>query len=126
MTAAKASAADKALAERARLARNYNAAKRREFNELCAMPVHGPLLYKFNATLDHFDIEDADRMIAYVQQRNRAWLRSAPDEIRRAALHLISERIIKIRERAGLPALDDPMPGEDDDVFRLCRKELGL
>lgn len=117
-------AAEKALKDRDRLWRNYRAAKKREYEELFAIPVHGPLLRKFNSTLGHFGIEDADRMVEYVQQRSRAWLRAAPDEIKRAASELIADRCIRIREKAGLAPLDDPLGDEPDDVWRLCRKAI--
>jgi hypothetical protein len=116
--------AERRLADRDRQWRLYRADKRRQYEELFAVPVHGPLLRKFNSTLGHFGIEDADRMVEYVRERTRAWLRAAPEDIRCAALEMIGHRIVRIRQRAGLAEFDDALPGEEDDVFRLCRKEL--
>lgn len=121
-----ASPVEKAIADRDRLYRNYRSAKKRQYEELFALPVHGTLLRKFNSTLGHFGIDDADRMVAYVRERNRAWLRAAPEDIRFAALEMIDHRCQRIRQRAGLVPFDDALPGEDDDVFRLCKRELGL
>lgn len=117
-------AAEKAVQDRDRLYRNYVRQKKADYEELFGTPVHGPLLRKFNSTLGHFGIEDAERLIAYVRERNRAWLRAAPEDIRFAALQMVSYRIMRIRQRAGLAPFDDVLPGQDDDVWQLCRREL--
>ncbi len=123
MNAAQQSATDKALADRDKLLRHANAAKRQRYEELF---VREPMLRKFQATLNHFDIGDADRMVAYVVKSNSAWLRNTDDSIRYTALEMISHRIQRMRVRTGLPVFDDPLPGEADDVFQLCKKALGL
>lgn len=124
MSAVPQTAAEKALAERDRIARLANAAKRRELARLYADDQWGERLRKFGATLNHFGIEHSDEMIAYVGREAR-WLRhEAPDEIRHAALHLIGERIQRIRARAGLVPFDDPLPDEDPDVFQLCKQAI--
>jgi hypothetical protein len=120
------SPAEKAVKEQSLLYRRYRAAKKEQFEELFATPVHGPLLRKFNSTLGHFDIEDADRMVAFVRERTRVWLRAAPQDIRFAALQMVGHRITRIRQRAGLAPFDDPLPGEDPDVYQLCREAIGL
>ena len=124
MTAAQQSATERALADRDRQFSLYRAAKRRQYEELFAIPAHGEKLKKFQATLNHFGADDADRMLEYV--RASVWLHAAPKDFRHVALEMISQRIQRIRVRAGLPVFDDPMPGEDDDVFQLCKKALGL
>jgi hypothetical protein len=116
------SAVDKALEEKDRLYRRYRAAKRAQLEELFGQE---PRLKAFHATLGHFGIDDAERMINYVHTEAQKWLRAAPADTRFAALELVSYRIQRIRARAGLVPLDDPLPGEDDDLFRLCKKELG-
>lgn len=124
--AAPTKAADKALAERERQMRLYNVAKRAERDRLYADPAHGTRLHKFGATLNHFDIEDGDRLIEYVAREGRLWLRAAPHDIRHAAGELLSARIARIRIRAGLAEFDDPIFEDDADVRMLCRKEIGL
>jgi hypothetical protein len=119
-------AAEKALADRDRQWRRYRAAKKAQFEVLYESEPYGGRLRKFGATLHHFQIDHAERMVEFVQRDCRDWLRQAPSLIREAALELISRRCIRILERAGLDPLDDPLPGEEDDVFRVCRKELRL
>ena len=63
-------------------------------------------------------------MLAYVRENTRGWLSVAPPEIRAEALSLINERIIAIRTHAGLTPFDDPLPGEEADMFQLCKAEL--
>ena len=126
MSAARQARVEQAIEDRDRLYRRYRAAKKVEHEELFGIPVHGPLLRKFNATLGHFGIEDAERLIAYVRDVNYTWLRNAPENIRFAALQMIGYRIVRIRQRAGLVPFDDPLPGEESDAYRLCRQEIGL
>jgi hypothetical protein len=124
MSATPQTAADKALEERDRLYRRYRKAKKAEFDGLCADPHWGERLRKFAATVNHFDIDDADQMIAYVRC-HASWLRhEAPDDIRFAALQAIDHRIVRIRQRAGLAPFDDALPDEEPDVWQLCRKAI--
>lgn len=117
-------ALEKSLKEREQLHRHYRAAKAAEHRRLCADPQHGEQLRKFAATLNHFGIDDADNMIAYVRRQAALWARAAHDDIRCAALELVAARIVRIRQQAGLVPFDDPLPGEDDDVFQICKREL--
>jgi len=118
------SATDKRLEDAARQYRLYRAAKRRQYEDLFADPVHGEQLRKFRATLNHFGPGDAERMIAFVADSNYAWLRNAPPDIRHAALEMVDARIQRIRVRLGVPVFDDPLPGEPDDVFQACKRTL--
>ena len=126
MKAAQQQAADKALADRDRLYRRYRAAKREQYAELFADPVHGDRLRKFSATLGHFSIEDGDRMVAYWKEQCARWLNAAPGDMQLAALQMLDERCIRLREKAGLPAFDDALPGEELTVFQQCREAVGV
>jgi hypothetical protein len=126
MSAAQQQAAEKALAERDRLYRNYWDAKRRQYEELFVTEPYGERLRTFRSTLNHFNIEDSDRMLLYIHCACHNWLRDAPDEIRAAALEMIGYRIVRIRQRAGLVPFNDPLPDEELDVFQLCKRELGI
>jgi hypothetical protein len=119
-------AAEKALADKDRQWRRYRAQKKAQIEQLFAEPVYGERLRKFNATLGHFGIEHADLMVAYVASCAKNWLRTAPEDIRFCALQMVSHRVQRIRARAGLVVFDDPLEGEPDDVFRLCKRELML
>lgn len=117
---------EKAIQERNVLYRRYRAAKRTELQELCAASEHGERLRKFAATLNHFGIEHAARMKAYVQDEADQWLGSAPADIRAMALSLIDHRIIRIRQRAGLVPFDDPLPSEPDRIFQTLKRMLAV
>jgi hypothetical protein len=119
-------AAEKAIAERDRAARLYRATRRAELKQLFDTEPHGRQLWKLHATLGHFGIEDAAKMKAYVQGEVDSWLGAAPHDIRYEALRLIDNRIIRIRQRAGLVPFDDPLPGEPDKAFQTIKKMLGL
>lgn len=116
-------AVDKALRDKDRLYRNYRAAKRQQLDDLYSDLEWGDVLRKFVATLKHFGPEHAGRMVEYV---NGHKLTRAPENIRFAALEQCDYRITRIRQRAGLAPFDDPLPGGKDDVFRHCKRALGL
>jgi hypothetical protein len=117
-------AVERALEERNRLYRHYVAAKRSRRQDLYATHPQGWQLKLFAEQLGRFTAADAAAMLSYVQGQARDWLATAPPEMRHEALALVDERIQRIRERAGLHPIDDPLPGEADDVFQLCRREL--
>jgi hypothetical protein len=121
---AQQTATERALADRDRQFSLYRAAKRRQYEELFATPVHGEKLRRFQATLNHFGTEDAGQMLAFVQAQ--AWLHAAPKDFRCTALEMIGARIQRIRVKAGMPAFDDPLPGAEESVFQKCKRELGL
>jgi hypothetical protein len=117
--------ADKALEERAILYRRYRAARRAHREALYLTHPCGGDLQIFAAQLRRYtQLTDASAMLTYVREVARSWLSLAPPEIRAEALSLINEQIIRIRTHAGLVPFDDPLPGSDDDVFRLCKQEL--
>ena len=121
--------ADKAMKRRNDAYRQYHAAIKHELIELVNRNGQiGLKLKKFAATLGHFGADDgeADNMVKYVRGQCRNWLREAPMEIRVAALHLVSERCMRINLKlVGIP-FNDPLPGDPDDTFRQCRREIGI
>lgn len=125
-TARPPGAAEKAVKERERAARIYRAARKAELKQLFNSGEDGKRLWRLHATLGHFGIEDAARMKEYVQQEVDSWLGDAPKDIRYEALRLIDQRIIRIRQRAGLLPFDDPLPGEPDKAFQTIKKMLRL
>jgi hypothetical protein len=116
--------ADKALKERDLLYRRYRAAKRAHRDTLYREHACGPDLRAFAAHIHRYDLRDAEMMLLYVREMARGWISSAPPEIRAEALSLVNEQIMRIRTRAGLAPFDDPLPGEADDVFQMCKQEL--
>ena len=120
------SPADKAIEERNRTFRQYRKALQAERLKLFESSQFGELLRKFAATLNHFSLDSEPRMVEYVRQQQHEWLRNADDKFRNEALRLINERCMRNRLRKGQPPLNDPLPGQPDDTFRLCKAELGL
>ena len=118
-------AADKAVAERNFLYRQYRAARKAHRDAIYATHPLGPELQTFAYQLTRYtQLRDASAMLNYVREIARGWLALAPPEIRAEALSLVNERIIAIRTHAGLTPFDDPLPGEDSDLFQLCKAEL--
>lgn len=117
---------DQALDGRDRLMRNYRAAKRAQIRELYADGLHGERLKKFVATLNHFSIEHAERMLEYIERETTKWLAAAPEDVRFAALEAVDNRCIAIRRKAGLPEFEDPMPWDEPNVFFAAKRVLGL
>ena len=118
-------AADKAVAERNFLYRQYRAARKKHRDAIYSTHPLGPELQTFAYQLTRYtQLSDASAMLNYVREMARGWLALAPPEIRAEALSLVNERIITIRTHAGLTPFDDPLPGEEADVFQLCKTEL--
>lgn len=121
-----ATAAEKAIAERDRAARIYRAARKAELKRLFNSEPYGKQLWRLHATISHYGITDAAAMKEYVQREVDSWLGDAPHDIRYEALRLIDNRIVRIRQRAGLIPFDDPLPGEPDKAFQSIKKMLQL
>jgi FMN phosphatase YigB (HAD superfamily) len=117
-------AAEKALRERDRLYRHYRAARRSQRQTLYVEHPQGWRLKQFAQQLARFKLPDAAAFLTYVREENRAWLCTAPPDIRHEALSLIDERIMRIRQAHGLLPLDDPLPEEEDSIWQLCKQEL--
>jgi len=123
---ARTGALDKALGERTKLDSNYKASKREEWFGLYADPEWGERLWDFTKRLGRFGSDDGNTMIAFVTEQERDWLHTAPYEFKCAALTACANRQMRVRLKQGLLAIDDPLPGEPDDVFRACKRVLEL
>jgi hypothetical protein len=111
---------EKALEERSHLYRRYRKAQAAYRKEL--FEKH-PKLAEFAQHLHRYQITNAAELIAHVREVVReGWLTSS--ELRVEALSLVDERIIAIREKAGLPPFDDPLPDQPDKAFQAIKREL--
>jgi hypothetical protein len=119
-------ALDKALEERTTVLRQYKRMKKAQRAALYEDREYGGRLRAFVETLNRFGPEHGDGFVAYVENECNKWLRAALPDIRYTALQACDERCMKIRERLGLVPIDDPLPGEPDSVFHLCKKAIGL
>lgn len=104
----------------------YRIEKRKRIEALFADPINGARFRRFVASLNHFGPEHAERMVEYVRSQSDLWIGYASEDMRAAVLEAIGERIIKIREKLGLPPFDDSLPDEPDDVWAICKKVLTL
>lgn len=119
-------AADKAIDEKRELSKLYRARQRAQMAAISDSPEYGQHIHPFMRALRRFTINDAEEMIAFVKGQADTWLRAAPEDIRVLILGIIDSRIIAIREHADLQPFDDPMPWQEDNLFRICKRELGL
>jgi len=120
-------AIDQTLSERNRLVANYNRSKRRELNDLLADPVYGPKLRSLRSTIANYKHqEDANRLLAYIEQQCVTWLRDAGAKWQYAALEAIDNHCIAVRVRSGEPEFDDPCGNGEENVFLASKRILGL
>lgn len=119
-------ALDDALDERNKLLSNAKKADRAELNAIYEDQIYGDKFRKFIATLNHFGPNDSNRFVDYVGNCCQKWLREAPYGIRLVALKSCDNRIQKIRISMALEAINDPLPGQPDSVFIICKRMIGL
>jgi hypothetical protein len=120
MTRRKQSKLDKELQDSARLLRAWKKFHREELEEALAGP-HGPMIERLMFILSTLSRDSAPLLLGYV--RGVDWS-SVNYETRLTVLHEINNYITRMRERHGLPPIDDPLPGQPDTVFRIVRAIL--
>lgn len=126
-----AGGAEKAIREREALLRHYKRASRARLGDAVRVE---PRLGDLRRALARFStLDDAPALVTLVQVAAQAWARHAPEDLRHLALHLVSERIQRIRIGADLAPFDDPLGsalggGDCDgaDAFRICKRALGV
>ncbi|CAK0767854.1 hypothetical protein WCLP8_4170005 [uncultured Gammaproteobacteria bacterium] len=107
--------------EREALSKAYHTARAQWLDRVLDCP-EGPRVRAMMAWVRTLGPDDADELVEVVAGED--WLLAAPAEVRFVALHLIAEEICRIRRQAGLPELDDPLPGEPDTAFLIIRNLL--
>jgi hypothetical protein len=63
-----------------------------------------------------------DRARELVEHLGKGWIKCLSAQQKQTVLSMISARIIRVREIDGRAPFDDPMPGEPDNLFLICRK----
>jgi hypothetical protein len=111
---------DEKLAETGKLTRAYRAWCREQLNEALA-GAHGATVAELMALLDRLELNSAATLLAAVQHTD--W-NTVSYDVRLTVLHQVNEAIARLRERAGLPPIDDPLPGQPDNVFRRIKQIL--
>jgi hypothetical protein len=108
---------ERELAERNHLLRAWKKFHREELDAALAGP-HGPMLERLVFMLKGLAPNSAPLLLAYI--RGIDW--SAIDYATRLiVLHETNVAITRMRERNGMDPIDDGVPGERDNVFRIIR-----
>jgi hypothetical protein len=111
---------DEKLAEVQKLSRAYKQWHREQLGEALT-GAHGATVAELMSLLDRLELNSAATLLAAVQRT--AWNEISYDT-RLTVLHQINETIARLRERNGMPAIDDPLPGQPDSVFRRIKHIL--
>jgi hypothetical protein len=109
---------DEKLAETRKLSRAYKQWHREQLADALAS-VHGATVAELMVLLDRLELSSAAALLACVQRTD--WSTVSYD-VRFTVLHQINQTIARLRERNGLPAIDDPLPGQPDNVFRRIKQ----
>jgi hypothetical protein len=114
----RAKALDKKDEERSRLAKAYARHRREQLDEALAGS-HGAQLAALIAALERVTRHDDGELVHLAVP----W-RSADAHARFLVLRFVDDRIVKLREAAALPPLDDPLPGHPLTPFLQIRDML--
>jgi hypothetical protein len=107
-------------AARARLLRGWFGWHRDARDAVLAGP-HGPMVERLLFILKSLTPQSQPLLLGYI--RGIEW--SGIDETTRyVVLHEVGRAIAALRERSGLPPLDDPLPGQPENVFRIIKQHL--
>lgn len=109
---------EKLQAEDAARMKNYNRLVREEREHAYSLP-GGEAALKLVGWAKRMTLEDGDELIARVKA-----LPPLKEATRFRLLADLDRAIVSLRLRNGLAPLDDPLPGEEDDVFRIVKREL--
>jgi hypothetical protein len=112
------------MEDRNQLYRTYRKTVLAEREQLFRSSQDGMALREF-ATAVKMAGSDIELKIVFLI-RQSPWLRNAPDPIRLEALRIINEYLMRQRLRQNQHPLNDPMPDQPDDIYRICKRELGL
>jgi hypothetical protein len=105
---------DAKLAETRQLTRAYVQWHREQLAEALA-GAHGATVAELMNLLDRLELNSAAMLLACIQRTD--WSTVSYDT-RLTLLHQINQTIARLRERNGMVAIDDPLPGQSDNVFR--------
>jgi hypothetical protein len=82
---------------------------------------HGTAVAQVMATLEHMTPDSAPALISLM--RDFDWSQMSAD-VRLVVLHEINQAITRLRERAGLAPIDDPLPGQRLSAFLMIKEHL--
>ena len=110
----------KELADQARLVHKRKAWHAEQLADALA-GAHGATIAKLMLLLDQLELSSAAVLLASVQCTD--WSAVSYDT-RLTALHQVNQSITRLRERNGMPGIDDPLPHQPDNIFRRIRHIL--
>jgi hypothetical protein len=113
--------AEKAVAEDSAQLRRYARGKAAERQALLDGE-HGAQVRELLALLKQLDPDSAPSLLAMLWRFD--WFAHADLNTRHKILALIDTACCRVRVRAGLAPIDDPLPGAPDNVFLVCRRHL--
>jgi hypothetical protein len=111
---------DQKLVETEKLSRAYLRWQREQLAEALA-GAHGAIVAELMALLDRLELNSAATLLDAVRRTDWSEINY---NTRLTVLHQINATITRVRERNGMPAIDDPMPGERDSLFRRIKHLL--
>ena len=114
----RATAAEKALAERDSLHQLWKVWRKERVAALLSGP-RAAAAQGLVAFLQTMTLDDGDRLIEFVRAAD--WARADADT-KFEVLSLINATITALRERAGLPAISDALPDEEPTTFIILRE----
>jgi hypothetical protein len=114
----RATAAEKALAERDDLFRLWKKWRQERLEALLNGP-HGAAAHELVAFLQTMKLEDGARLVELI--RTAGWERADADT-KFEVLSLINITITALRDRAELASIDDPLPDEESSAFLIIRE----
>jgi hypothetical protein len=111
---------DKKLADDERLLRAWRNWHRERLDEAMAGP-HGVVVVQVVEFLKTMSPASANALLALM--RSQVWA-DVDADTRFELLHLINSTITRLREKNGMPPIDDPLPDSRENVFLLVKKYL--
>ena len=111
---------EKELRDNAHLLRAWRRWHREQLDEVLAGP-HGAAVALVVGFLNGMGPQSAPALIALLDQHD--WSR-IDHNVRYVLLHEINQTITRVRERAGLAPIDDPLPGQRMNAFLRIREHL--
>jgi hypothetical protein len=112
-------AEQKELDDRNRLRRSWVRWHAEQFEAVAQ--AHSALIAELMIVLDRLELNSS---AALLELMNRPDWGALSVDTKFEVLHVINERIAAMRERHGLAGVDDPMPGQPDNVFRRIKARL--
>jgi hypothetical protein len=107
---------NKELADREKLLRAWRRWHAEQLQEALA-GMHADVMQRLVEQLK--DLRSARELVAFIEAQD--WT-AVDTNTRMTALHEINGAICKLRERMELTPIDDPLPGQPKNAFRIIRK----